>query len=139
MQTAVEKTGSGCRPKCEMRREARLTSREDYRSVYKRGKSVANKELVLYFLKKENNGKRFGISVSKKIGSAVVRNRVKRLIKETIRRNQESIKNGYDLILIARQPAREKSFHEVEKAFIDALKKAGLYKGRDEESNNSVN
>lgn len=109
-----------------MRREARITSSRDFREVYRRGKSVANKELVLYFLKKESPQTRIGISVSRKIGSAVTRNRIRRLVKEAFRRNETEIKEGYDIVIIARQPIKEKSFHDVEKTFIDVLARAGL-------------
>lgn len=109
-----------------MRRETRLTSGNDYRTVYKNGRSVANRELALYFLKRESGHTRAGTSVSRKIGSAVVRNRIKRLIKESFRRNEARIKEGYDLVFIARQASRGKSFQELEKAFIDVLIKARL-------------
>ncbi|MBE0447111.1 MAG: ribonuclease P protein component [Actinobacteria bacterium] len=119
-------------------RAAFLTDSKDYESVYRYGGSVANEELVLYFLEKEDSGKRIGISVSRKIGAAVVRNRIKRLIREAFRHNESAIKQGYDLVFIARSQLRGKSFHEVEKAFIDVLTKARLLKGKDEEDNNRV-
>lgn len=126
-----------------MRKGARLTASKEYKDVYRRGRSVANKEFVLYFLKKEDSTLRLGISVSGKIGSAVVRNRIKRLTREAFRHNETAIKPGYDLVFIARQPSRGKSFHEVEKAFIDVLARARLLKGKgrvkDEENIYGVN
>lgn len=111
-----------------MRKEARITSNKDFKEVYSQGKSVANKDLVLFFLKKESSRTRIGISVSRKIGPAVVRNRIRRLIREVFRRNETEIKEGYDIVIIARQPIKEKSFHDVEKTSIDILLRAGLIK-----------
>src|SRR3990172_6102568 len=118
-----------------MRRELRLRASEDFARVYRRGASVANRELVLYYLQREpqhGGGVRLGVSASRKLGSAVVRNRLKRLIKEAFRRRGTAIIEGYDLIVIARQPAKGKSFQAIEKAFIDVLKKAGLITEEDE-------
>jgi len=109
-----------------MRRDTRLTVGKEYGEVYSRGGSVANRELALYFLKKESDVTRAGTSISRRVGTAVVRNRIKRLIKESFRKNEARIKEGYDLVFIARHAAKGKSFHEVEKAFIDVLSKAGL-------------
>ncbi|MCL6560714.1 MAG: ribonuclease P protein component [Firmicutes bacterium] len=77
-----------------MQRVFRITASKDFQAVYKLGKSTANKDLVVYFLKKEGQRSRLGISVSRRIGSAVVRNKVKRLLKEAFRRNEYKIKGG---------------------------------------------
>lgn len=122
-----------------MQKESRLTSRKDYQEVYRHGRSVANKYLVVYFLDRKTTGVRVGVSVSRKIGSAVVRNRIKRLLKEIFRKNKEAIKQGYDVVFIARQPIKEKSFHDTEKAFLDVLQKAGLIEKVDENNRNRVN
>lgn len=122
-----------------MRREARITSSEDYKDVYRLGKSAANKYLVVYFLKKRESGLRLGISVSRKVGSAVIRNRIKRLLREAFRHNETVIQQGYDIVLIARQPIKGKSFQEVEKAFIDILLRVGLIEKKDETSSDSIN
>ena len=111
-----------------MRRDTRLTTGKEYGEVYSRGRSVANRELALYFLKQDSDVTRAGISISRRIGSAVVRNRIKRLIKEFFRKNEARITAGYDLVFIARHAAKGKSFHGVEKAFIDVLRKAELLK-----------
>ncbi|MDI6715629.1 MAG: ribonuclease P protein component [Actinomycetota bacterium] len=121
-----------------MQREFRITASKDFQAVYKLGKSTANKDLVVYFLKKEGQRSRLGISVSRRIGSAVVRNKVKRLLKEAFRRNEDKIKGGYDIILIAREAVNEKSFQDIEKTLIDVLAKAGLLINRDEDDSHMV-
>ncbi|HEY3373977.1 MAG TPA: ribonuclease P protein component [Candidatus Aquicultor sp.] len=109
-----------------MRREQRLTAAKDYQEVYKAGTSKANRDLVVYFMRRDGGTLRIGFSVSRKVGSAVTRNRIRRLLKEAIRGNAANIKKGYDVVIIARQPIKGKSFHEVEKTFIDIFAKAGL-------------
>ena len=112
----------------------RLKKNNEFRMVYRRGKSLANNLLVLYTYKnrsKKNSNNEFynkiGVSVSKKVGNSVVRSRSKRLIMESYRLNEASIKKGFDFIFIARTNMKGKSFKDVEKAMKNLFKKAGLY------------
>lgn len=112
-----------------MEQELRLKKNEDFQRVFQRGMSVANRQLVLYaFPNPKIERFRVGISISKKIGNAVVRNRLKRLLKEAIRLNKEVIKNGYDLVVIVRKPALEMDLLELSSSFGHVLKRAGLHK-----------
>lgn len=86
---------------------------EDFQSVYRRGKSYANKYLVMYVLENELNRNRIGISVSKKVGNSVVRHRLTRLIRESYRLNQNMFNTGLDIIVIARVSAKGKKYSEV--------------------------
>ena len=90
----------------------------DFGSVYKKGKSAANRTLVLYILDNGTDRNRLGISVSKKVGNSVVRHRVKRLIKESYRLNEERFLPGYDLVYIARVSSKDKSYREIEKSLL---------------------
>ncbi|WP_339060749.1 ribonuclease P protein component [Tepidibacillus marianensis] len=86
--------------------------------MYQRGKSIANRSLVLYQLDNPQiDSYRFGISISKKIGNAVVRNRIKRLIKEAVRSllEQNDIRTHKDFVFIARKPIIEMEFNEIKK------------------------
>lgn len=112
----------------------RLKKNNEFRIVYRRGKSIANNLLVLYTYNNRRNRNidgslynKIGVSVSKKVGNSVVRSRSKRLIVESYRLNEASIKKGFDFIFIARTNMKDKSFHEVEKAMKNLFKKAGLY------------
>ncbi|MCR4943116.1 MAG: ribonuclease P protein component [Clostridium sp.] len=112
----------------------RLKRNIEFRIVYRHGKSIANNLLVLYVLKnKKNKDKnegsynRVGISVSKKVGNSVVRSRCKRLITESYRIKTDNLKNGYDLIFVARTNIKDKDYYQVNKAVEGLLKKAGLY------------
>ncbi|MBQ7563687.1 MAG: ribonuclease P protein component [Lachnospiraceae bacterium] len=100
-----------------------LKSNLDFRRVYKQGKSKANKYLVMYILKNTEDGdapkrNRLGISVSKKVGNSVVRHRVKRLIKESYRLNEEMFNSGLDIVVIARDSAKVAYFSEMQSALL---------------------
>lgn len=111
----------------------RLKKNNEFRLVYRRGKSIANDLLVLYRFKNNKNKdkeglpyNKVGISVSKKVGNSVVRSRSKRLILESYRLNYIDLKKGYDYVFVARVKLKDKNFHDVEKAMLNLYKKAGL-------------
>ena len=105
----------------------RLKKNAEFRAVYRRGKSFSNNLLVLYVYRNKKSINRLGISVSKKVGKSVIRNRIKRLIKENFRLNIEDIKVGYDLVFIARNLSKGKNYVEIENSMKNLIKKAGLY------------
>lgn len=100
-----------------------LKKNRDFQIVYKKGKSFANKYLVMYVLK--NNDRlnkeemnRLGISVSKKVGNSVVRHRLTRLIRESYRLQESRFQRGLDIVVICRASAKGKSYNELESALI---------------------
>ncbi|MCM0647018.1 ribonuclease P protein component [Clostridium swellfunianum] len=107
-------------------KEEKIRKNIEFRTVYRRGKSFSNQLLVLYIFKNKKEINRVGISVSKKVGKSVIRSRVKRLISESYRLNNNSIKKGYDLVFIARVASNDKSYFEIEKSLKNLFKKAGL-------------
>lgn len=97
-----------------LQREHRLTDKRDFQKVFHHGNSFANRYLVLYYLKNRNSDVfRVGFSVSKKVGKAVVRNRVKRLLREAFRLDKERINEPYDFVVIARPSAAELTFEQI--------------------------
>ena len=94
-----------------------LKNRE-FQTVYESGVSFANRNLVMYVLPNELTDNRIGISVSKKVGNSVVRHRVKRIIRESYRLNRDNVKNGLDIVIIARKEAKEKSYQELEQSMM---------------------
>ena len=113
----------------------RIKKNNEFKLVYRRGKSLANNLLVLYVFKNNKNKlddnstyNKIGISVSKKVGNSVVRSRSKRLITESYRLNKADLKNGYDFVFIARTAIKDKSYLEVESSMKKLFHKAGLYK-----------
>lgn len=99
-----------------------IKKNRDFVKVYRQGKSYANKYLVMYVLKNNSEKNRYGISVSKKVGNSVVRHRVTRLIRESIRLNLEQFEKGFDIVLIARNTAKGKSYYEIESAVLHLAK-----------------
>ena len=88
-----------------MNPETSLKQNSDFRRVYARGKSAVSLRVVVYCRKNRQDGNRMGFTVSKKLGNAVTRNRIRRRLREIARLNAEHTKQGYDLILVARSRA----------------------------------
>ena len=106
-------------------KEERLTKTHQFKRVYNQGKSVANNLVVLYVLKKSNDQqRRVGFSVSKKIGKAVVRNKVKRRLKEVYRRHKNRLISGIDLVVIARQGIDQATYEEIKESLLGIYNKA---------------
>lgn len=105
-----------------------LKKNYQFRYVYNRGKSLANKYLVMYVLKNGKNFNRLGISVSKKVGNSVIRSRVTRLIRESYRLKEDEIKLGWDIVIIARVSANGSSYNDISKALVHLIKRHNLLK-----------
>jgi len=102
-----------------------LKKSSEFNSVYKQGKSCVTKNIVMYWKKNRKPCNRIGCTVSKKVGNAVVRNRVKRLMKESYRLNSKNIPKGYDLVFVARVRMKDANYVAVEKTMRYLLKKIG--------------
>lgn len=102
----------------------------EFQYVLKNGKWNSSDVLTAYVLKKEQDFNRVGVAVGKKAGKSVIRNRLKRLIREAYRINEKDFILGYDIVFIWRNTTKveEIDFHIVEKNLIKCLNKAGLMK-----------
>ncbi|MTI49789.1 ribonuclease P protein component [Sporosalibacterium faouarense] len=105
-----------------------LRNNKDFRNVYDKGKSFANRYLVMFYLKNNMEISRVGFSVTKKLGNAVVRNKVKRRMKESYRINSNKFRNGYDIVFLSRVKAKDANFKEIESAILHIGKLAKLIK-----------
>ncbi|MFZ3172600.1 MAG: ribonuclease P protein component [Carboxydocellales bacterium] len=107
-----------------------LKKNREFKKVFNGRKSVADRFLVIYILKRkaDNNCLRFGFSVSKKIGIAVVRNSVRRKLKEICRLNQDKLEPGVDIIIIARAPVLKLKFEGLQCSFLALARRAKLIK-----------
>lgn len=86
----------------------------------------ANGYLVLYARKNRTNTNRVGITVSKKLGHAVVRNRVRRRLREVYRLNEAAFRPGWDIVVVARTRAIHAPFQDLTKAYLSLAAKAGI-------------
>lgn len=97
-----------------------LKKNKDFQVVYRKGKSYANKYLVMYILKNDMEINRVGISVSKKVGNSVVRHHLTRLIRESYRLNEEKFNSGLDIVVVMRTTAKNINYAQAESALLHA-------------------
>jgi ribonuclease P protein component len=102
-----------------LKKSDKLRKNKSFQAVYKGGKSVSNRFLVLYMLPNQSSGNKVGFAAGKRLGNAVVRNRVKRMMREAFRLNRSSLPNGYDFILVGRKPVVGVKAQEVTSAFLN--------------------
>jgi ribonuclease P protein component len=105
----------------------RIKENRDFRRIYARGKSLVSPYVVVYFMKNRRGNIRLGITAGKKIGTAVARNRAKRLIRAAFRSCMPNICAGFDFVVVARTRILSVKSTAVEKSVIKLLKSAGLY------------
>ena len=108
-----------------------LKKNRDFQNVYRNGKSYANKYFVMYVLKNETEQNRIGISVSKKVGNSVIRHHLTRLIRESYRLHEDVFNSGLDIVVIARNTAKEISYHQAESALLHLGGLHGIIKKSD--------
>lgn len=104
-----------------------LKKNYQFRFVYNKGKSIANKHLVMYIVKNNSLENFLGISVSKKVGNSVKRSRITRLIKENYRLSEKKLKNGYSIVIIARNSANSASYDDIKKSINHLFLKHNFY------------
>ncbi|HHY74936.1 MAG TPA: ribonuclease P protein component [Bacillus bacterium] len=111
-----------------MNKRNRIKKNDEFQEVFKNGVSVANRQFVVYMLEKpEQNEMRIGLSVSKKIGKAVIRNQIKRYVRQVFLELQEDLKQNMDYVIIARKPTAEMNFQETKKSLLHVLKIAKAF------------
>ena len=96
-----------------------------FRRLYS-SNGFANSFLVLYARKNRTGTNRIGITVSKKLGGAVVRNRVRRRLREVYRLSEDQFQPGGDIVVVARSRAVGANFRELTKAYLSLAGKAGI-------------
>jgi ribonuclease P protein component len=105
-----------------------LRRKKEFRYTYRVGKSCGGKLVALVYAKSRNTSAKIGFSVSKKIGNAVVRNRVKRRMREAVTPLIPAIKGGANLIFIARDAIIDAPFLSIREGMLSQLQRAGLIK-----------
>ena len=105
-----------------------VTVKENYefRRIYRKGRSAVSPCLVVYCQKNRRGQSRLGVTVSTKLGHAVVRNRIRRRLREIYRLHERQIARGYDLVVVSRVRACTADYHQLEAAFLSACAQLGL-------------
>lgn len=103
-----------------------LRKKEDFTKLYKKGKSVASKFVVLFYKKNEFSYNRKAFLASKKVGNSVQRNRARRLLRESYRQLEADIPQGWDFIFIARNTILNSKCEDVKLSMKNTLKRAGI-------------
>ena len=108
--------------------KAAVTVKENYefRRIYRKGRSAVSPYFVVYCLRNRAGASRLGVTVSKKLGHAVVRNRVRRRLRELYRLHRQEMLPGYDLIVVARVRAVDMPYTKLEKQYLRCLAQLGL-------------
>ncbi|SET74978.1 ribonuclease P protein component [Oceanobacillus limi] len=112
-----------------MKKAFRVKDNKEFQAIFKSGKSFANRQLVIYYREvPDQQHFRVGLSVGKKIGNAVTRNRIKRYLRQGFLELEENIKSHYDIVIIARRPTKDMEFYEIKKSLTHLLMKERLLK-----------
>ncbi|SRR6056297_414001 len=106
----------------------KLRKSKEFKETYSKGKSVGSRFIVLFYRKNGREETRVGFTASKKVGNSVKRNRARRLMKEVYRHMEPCIKEGYDIVAIARVTVNEADYKGVEDSFIKTVERAGIKK-----------
>jgi ribonuclease P protein component len=124
----VEVMGLLCRAESLPRRE-RLTRRSDYLRAYKEGKRWTSGLFVCYVVRQAGQGRKLGCAVSRKVGRAVVRNRVKRYIREVYRKHRSRLMDDIHLVVVALAPSGDAGYDECAAALQRIFQKGDVLRG----------
>lgn len=108
-----------------MSKDHRLRKNKQFQRVFRKGRSKANRQFVVYYLQQPHQHTfRFGLSVSKRVGNAVVRNRIKRRIREVMREFDVTLDQTKDYVIIARKPTAQMDYQDIRSSLRHVLKLA---------------
>jgi len=111
-----------------MDKRATLKKNYEFRRLYTKGKSVVTPCMVVYSLRNANGSNRVGYTVSTKLGHAVVRNRVRRRLREIYRLNSHRLQTGHDIVIVARTKSVGADYARLEETFLRAARELKLLK-----------
>ena len=104
----------------------RLKSKKSFQSVYNQGRSFVDGMSVLYVLSSQDENVRLGLGVGKKLGCAVVRNHIKRMMREVFRKHKAELKKGCHIVWVARRRLVQADLAAFERTFLRLAKKAAI-------------
>lgn len=109
-------------------RKERLTNSSEFLDVFKRGKKMVGPVFVCYVLRQKGQGRKLGFAVSRKVGGAVTRNRVKRYIREVYRVNRKHLVDDFSVVVVARPPSATLDFPQCSEALITLFRRGAILK-----------
>ena len=111
-----------------MKKTVSLKENHLFRRAYNRGRCAADSRLALYVRGNGGRGNRLGFTVSTKVGCAVVRNRIRRRLREIYRLHEDQVLGGRDVVVVARVRAASSGYRQLEKSFLKLADKLELLK-----------
>ena len=109
-----------------MKRFPSIKKNEEFRLIYKEGRSAAGDFLVMYAMSNDGADNRIGISVSKKVGNSIVRHRCTRLLRECFRNCRNYMKDGYDIVVVVRAKAADINYSEMCDCYMDQMRRLNI-------------
>jgi len=109
-----------------MQKTISLTENTLFKRLYYRGKKSISPQMVLYYMPNRLDCNRLGITVSTKIGHAVVRNRMRRLVREAYRSEEQHCKVGYDIVIVVRSGMLNSNYRKIRFSMNKILREAGI-------------
>ena len=109
-----------------------IKQNHEFRRLYAKGRSAVTPTLVIYARRSKNGGNGVGFTVTVKLGHAVVRNRVRRRLREIYRLHEEELRRGTDLVVVARGRSVSASYRELERDFLTACGRLSLLEDREQ-------
>jgi len=104
----------------------RLRKRYQYQYIYKSGTYISSKAVALHYTTSKTKNIKVGFAVTKKIGHAVVRNKIRRRLREILRKCLPNLKQNYNIIIVAKEQILDTDFNMLENQIVNLLKKANL-------------
>jgi len=111
-----------------MKKENRLKKRKQFNWIFKNGKTIKEKDVSIVYSSSYGNDYKVGFSVTKKVGKAVVRNKIKRRMKAIVSKYENNIATKHTMIFVAKPSIVDSKFEDIESQIILLLKKANLFK-----------
>ncbi len=108
-------------------KEERLTNERDFHTIYEKGRRYHSKLFILFVYYRINGLRRIGFSVGKKVGNAVIRNRIKRLLREVYRLNKSYLIEGIDMVVVVKKDVSILLFTDIQKDILFLFNKARLF------------
>lgn len=115
-----------------MRKTLSITRNSLFRRLYAKGRAASSFDIIVYTLPNRSGGNRLGITVSTKVGKAVVRNRIRRRIKEAYRTVEMHIPDGVNMVIVARSAAKDRTMPQIRESLVKLLQKNNLWVNSDE-------